>query len=83
MSEFTQKISVIIPAYNIEDLLPKCVRSVAQQDYPAELLQIIVVDDGSTDGTARVADDLAKEAENKKGKKSSDSASAEVKEDNK
>ena len=64
MSEFTQKISVIIPAYNIEDLLPKCVRSVAQQDYPAELLQIIVVDDGSTDGTAGVADDLAKEFSN-------------------
>ncbi len=64
MSELSQKITVIIPAYNIEDLLPKCVKSVADQDYPRDLLQIIVVDDGSTDNTGKVADDLAAEYSN-------------------
>ncbi len=59
MPDFNKKISVIIPAYNIEDLLEKCVSSVAAQDYPAELMEIIVVDDGSTDGTGRKADELA------------------------
>ncbi len=53
------KISVIIPAYNIEKLLQKCVESVAGQDYPAELLEIIIVDDGSTDSTAKIADEMA------------------------
>jgi glycosyltransferase involved in cell wall biosynthesis len=54
-----QKITVIIPAYNIEDLLTRCVESVVSQDYPSELLEIIIVDDGSTDSTGKVADDLA------------------------
>lgn len=59
-----KSISVIIPAYNIEDLLEKCVTSVASQDYPKELLQIIVVDDGSTDGTSHIADELARKYSN-------------------
>jgi glycosyltransferase involved in cell wall biosynthesis len=64
MQDFTRKISVIIPAYNIEDLLPKCVDSVTSSDYPRELLEIIIVDDGSKDGTASVADSLAQKYPN-------------------
>ncbi len=64
MPDFDKKISVVIPAYNIEDLLGKCVKSVASQDYPSELLEIIVVDDGSSDGTGKVADELADRYEN-------------------
>lgn len=61
-----QKISVIIPAYNIESLLEKCVESVALQDYPKELLDIIIVDDGSTDNTPKIADTLSERYENVK-----------------
>lgn len=42
-------VSIIIPTYNRRDLLPKAVESCFAQDYPA--LEIIIVDDGSTDGT--------------------------------
>ncbi|MCR5670067.1 MAG: glycosyltransferase [Butyrivibrio sp.] len=66
MPEFTKKISVIIPAYNIEKLLTKCVESVALQDYPSELLEILLVDDGSTDGTPKVADALGERFPNVK-----------------
>ena len=60
MPDLSKSISVIIPAYNIEDLLEKCVDSVAAQDYPRELLQIIIIDDGSTDNTLAVCSEYCR-----------------------
>ena len=48
------KISVIIPARNEENNIAACLDSLAAQDYPNELLEIIVADDHSTDGTAGI-----------------------------
>ena len=51
-------ISVIIPVYNILDCLDRCVQSVVNQTY--KNLDVILVDDGSTDGTETLCDDLSK-----------------------
>ena len=51
-------ISVIVPAYNIREYLPRCLDSLLTQTHRE--LEIIVVDDGSTDGTAAVADTYAR-----------------------
>jgi len=58
------KITVVIPAYNIETLLEKCVISVAEQDYPKDKLEVIIVDDGSTDSTGELCDKLSSAYEN-------------------
>lgn len=47
-------ISILIPTLNAERYLEGCLRSVRNQDYPKELLEIIVADGGSTDGTLGV-----------------------------
>lgn len=52
-------ISVIIPAYNIEAYVQKSLRSVMGQSY--RNLEIIVVDDGSTDATGQICDRIAQE----------------------
>ena len=48
-------ISVIIPARNEAENIAACIRSVLSQDYPEHLLEIILVDDHSEDGTAAIA----------------------------
>lgn len=53
----TDLISVIIPVYNVEKYLDKCINSVVNQTY--KNLEIILVDDGSTDNSSRICDDWA------------------------
>ena len=51
------KISIIIPAYNAEQYLVRCVESIISQNF--EDLEILCVNDGSTDGTALLMESLA------------------------
>jgi cellulose synthase/poly-beta-1,6-N-acetylglucosamine synthase-like glycosyltransferase len=52
--DFQPVVSVLIPAYNEEDVIVYTVNSVLESDYPK--LDVIVVDDGSNDGTAELLD---------------------------
>lgn len=54
---YNYKISVIIPIYNVEKYLEKSIESVINQTY--ENLQIILIDDGSTDGSGEICDNFA------------------------
>lgn len=52
---WTPTISIIIPAYNEENYLDKCLQTLLKLDYPKDKMEIIVVDDGSADNTYELA----------------------------
>ena len=49
--ETWQKVSIVIPSYNRAQELERCIRSLLSLNYPLDRLEIIVVDDASTDNT--------------------------------
>src|SRR3954463_3305418 len=53
-------LTVVVPALNEQDDIADCLRSLAAQDYPA--LEIIAVDDRSTDRTGAIMDEVAKDS---------------------
>lgn len=52
------QLSVIVPVFNVEAYLADCLASIVTQSYP--YLEIIVIDDGSTDGSRAIAEDFAR-----------------------
>ena len=51
-------VTVLIPAYNEEAVIATCVRAALEVDYPE--LEVLILDDGSTDGTVAVAEEAAR-----------------------
>lgn len=50
-----KSVSIIIPTYNSEKVLGRCLKSITEQDYPMDLIEIIIADGGSTDATLEIA----------------------------
>ena len=46
-----KSVSIIIPAYNESLYIGSCLESIKKLDYPENLIEVIVVDNGSTDNT--------------------------------
>jgi|Deesub1362A_J573_1020465.scaffolds.fasta_scaffold02187_1 GT2 family glycosyltransferase len=54
-------ISIIVPVYNAENTIIDCIESLLKVDYPEEKLEIIIVDDCSSDKTPEILKHYAKE----------------------
>ena len=57
MSEY--RFSIIIAVYNTEEFLRETLECVLSQDFDFKYVQLILVDDGSTDGSANICDEYA------------------------
>ena len=57
----TNLVSVVVPIYNVQPYLEKCIETIINQTY--KNLEIILVDDGSTDNSGKIADEYAKKDE--------------------
>lgn len=53
------RVTIAMPAYNEERFIEACIKSVQAQDYPADLIEILVADGRSTDKTRDILAQLA------------------------
>lgn len=53
------KISLVVPVYNVEQYIERCLRSCLEQDIPQNEYEIIVVNDGSLDRSITIAEQIA------------------------
>ena len=50
------KVSIIVAAYNSQDTIAECLKSILAQNYPADAFEVIVMDGGSKDATVKIAE---------------------------
>lgn len=58
MNEYKVQVSIVVPVYNVEAYLDRCVQSLLSQDLLSDI-EILLVDDGSTDRSGAICDDYA------------------------
>ena len=51
---YRPRVTVVVPTYNEADLIRRKLDNIASQDYPRELMEVIVIDSASTDGTPEI-----------------------------
>ncbi|MFD3349065.1 glycosyltransferase [Alteromonas macleodii] len=60
-----QKVSVLVPVYNDVDRIGKCISYLLNLNYPKDLYEVIVIDNGSTDGTYEYLSNLISQKKEK------------------
>lgn len=59
MANLSPKISVIVPVYNVEQYLPRCIDSILSQTFTD--FELLLIDDGSKDASGRICDEYVKQ----------------------
>ena len=60
MANYKYKFSIVTAVYNVEDYVAETIESIIKQDIGFENIQLILVDDGSPDGSGAICDEYAK-----------------------
>ena len=64
MQKYEYMVSIVIPIYNSENYLEECIESILNQKYDLDKIQIILVNDGSTDNSLKICKKYAKKYDN-------------------
>lgn len=64
MSKYT--VTVIVPVYNVENYIEKALKSIMNQTFPFQKMEIIIIDDGSVDNSKNIAEEFASKHSNVK-----------------
>ena len=64
MSDFPFRATILIPVYNVEKYLDGCINSLKEQTEPFGNMEILLINDGSRDGSADICRRWADEYEN-------------------
>lgn len=57
MTNQSPKISIIVPVYNVEQYLPRCIDSILAQTFTD--FELLLIDDGSNDNSGKICDEYA------------------------
>lgn len=57
-------LSLVVPMYNVEPYIGKCINSCLHQNIPIDQYEIIIIDDGSTDNSSRIVKDVIRDEKN-------------------
>jgi cellulose synthase/poly-beta-1,6-N-acetylglucosamine synthase-like glycosyltransferase len=58
--KYQPTVSILIPAYNEEKVIGRIVQRMTELTYPKDKLQIVIIDDASTDATGKIAEQYSK-----------------------
>jgi len=60
---WSPNVDIIVPCYNVEHIVSKCIKSLLEQDYSKNKINIYLVNDGSTDKTKKILESFAQETQ--------------------
>lgn len=60
LKTYSEKISIVVPVYNRAERLSRCLAGIFHQTYPRELIEVVVVDDGSSDAVMEIVKKYSK-----------------------
>lgn len=60
MENFEYKVSVIVPVYNVENYIRDCLNSLINQTIPKSDIEVLIINDGSTDNSLEICEEYAR-----------------------